>query len=307
MAAPVTEQLHQDAIGLDARPLNEVAELLARSQSEAATTPLSSLSPICTGAKAMAQTIRSGGVLRYLAAGSSGLMAASDALELGGTYSISANQIRIHMAGGLPSSVEMPGDVEDATDNLDRELAGLSTKDTLITVSASGTTPYTVAAARIARAKGATVIGIANNGETELLQLSDHSILLSTPPELISGSTRMGAGTAQKIALNMLSTLMAMELGHIQDGMMINLRADNEKLRARAKGIVCQLTGVAPEQAASALNAADGNLKCAALMAAGALVLEEAQAMLRSTDDHLRPALERLKQNQETINLGDTK
>ncbi|MEX0306799.1 MAG: N-acetylmuramic acid 6-phosphate etherase [Ruegeria sp.] len=307
MTTPVTEQLHPDAIGLDARPLNEVAELLARSQSEAAATPLDSLSPICSGAKAMAQTIRTGGLLRYLAAGSSGLMAASDALELGGTYSIPASQIRIHMAGGLPSGVEMPGNVEDATDSLGHELADLSAKDTLIAVSASGTTPYTVTAARIATAKGATVIGIANNGDTELLQLADHAILLSTPPELISGSTRMGAGTAQKIALNMLSTLMAMDLGHIQDGMMINLRADNEKLRARAKGIVCQLTGAEAEQAASALNAADGNLKCAALMAAGASVLEEAQAMLRSSDDHLRPALERLKQNQETIKPGETK
>ncbi|KIC42407.1 acetylmuramic acid-6-phosphate etherase [Ruegeria sp. ANG-R] len=306
MATPVTEQLHQDAIGLDARPLNEVAELLARSQSDAAAAPLASLTPICTGAKAMAQTIRSDGILRYLAAGSSGLMAASDALELGGTYSIPASQIRIHMAGGLPSGVEMPGDVEDATDNLGHELADLSTKDTLITVSASGTTPYTVAAARIARAKGVTVIGIANNGGTELLQLADHPILLSTPPELISGSTRMGAGTAQKIALNMLSTLMAIDLGHIQDGMMINLRADNYKLRTRAKGIVCQLTGVTPELAASALNAADGNLKCAALMAAGARTQNDALALLRATNDHLRPALEKIR-NKETTNLGDTK
>ncbi len=307
MTKPVTEQLHQDAIGLDARPLTEVAELLARSQADAAAAPLSSLPTICAGAKAMAQTIRQGGVLRYLAAGSSGLMAASDALELGGTFSIPAHQIRIHMAGGLPAGVEMPGDVEDATDSLARELTDLSAKDTLITVSASGTTPYTTAAARIARDKGATVIGIANNGDTELLQLSDHPVLLSTPPELISGSTRMGAGTAQKIALNMLSTLMATELGHIQDGMMINLRADNDKLRARANGIVCQLIGVSSEQAAKALNAADGNLKCAALMAAGAGSLDAAQAMLRDTDDHLRPALERLKQNQETINLGDIK
>ncbi len=307
MATPVTEQLHKDAIGLDARPLAEVAELLALSQSEAATTPLTSLTPICTGAKAMAQTIRTGGVLHYLAAGSSGLMAASDALELGGTYSIPPSQIRIHMAGGMPTGVEMPGDTEDATSTLARDLVDLSPKDTLITVSASGTTPYTVAAAQIARDKGAPIVGIANNGDTELLRLSDHPILLSTPPELVSGSTRMGAGTAQKIALNMLSTLMAMELGHIQDGMMINLRADNDKLRARAKGIVCQLAGVDPEQAETALMTASGNLKCAALLAAGVPTLGEAQAMLHDANDHLRPALERIKQNQETINLGETK
>ncbi len=295
MAKPVTEQLHHEAIGLDARPLADVAALLARSQADAATAPLAALPAICSGAIAMAQTIRAGGILRYVAAGSSGLMAASDALELGGTYSIPARQIRIHMAGGLPTGVEMPGDVEDIADDLGHDLADLSANDTLITVSASGTTRYTVAAARIARDRGATVIGIANNAGTELLQLSHHPILLSTPPELISGSTRMGAGTAQKIALNMLSTLMAMELGHIQDGMMINLRADNDKLRARANGIVCQLTGVSPDRAEAALSAANGNLKCAALISAGAETLEAAQSLLRETKDHLRPALEQLK------------
>lgn len=295
MATPVTEQLHQDAIGLDTRPLPDVAALLARGQADAAAAPMTALTQICTGASAMAQTIRSGGILHYAAAGSSGLMAASDALELGGTYSIPATQIRIHMAGGLPTSAEMPGDVEDFADDLEQELADLSENDTLITVSASGTTRYTVAAAKIARSKGATIIGIANNADSELLHLSDHPVLLPTPPELISGSTRMGAGTAQKIALNMLSTLMAMELGHIQDGMMVNLRADNDKLRARAMSIVCHLTGVDTEKARSALAAADGNLKCAALLAAGAASPQSAYALLEQTNDHLRPAMERLK------------
>ena len=307
MITPVTEQLHQDAIGLDMRPLPQVASLLARAQSVAANAPLAATDPICAGAVAMANTIRAGGTLRYLAAGSSGLMAAADALELGGTFSIPANQIRIHIAGGMPQGVEMPGGVEDIADDLSHELSDMTAHDTLITVSASGTTPYTVAAAEIAREKRAAVIGIANNAESKLLQLADHAILLETPPELISGSTRMGAGTAQKIALNMLSTLMAVELGHIQDGMMVNLRADNEKLRARANGIVRQLTGVAPEQADNALTAADGNLKCAALLAAGAANAEYARALLQESGDRLRPAMERLKKRSETINLGETK
>lgn len=304
---PVTEQLHPNAIGLDTRPLSDVAALLAQSQALAASAPLDAVGPICDGAQAMAATVRAKGVLRYLAAGSSGLMAAADALELGGTFSIPANQIQIHMAGGLPSSAEMPGDVEDISTTLTDELAELSARDTLIAVSASGTTPYTVAAARIARDKGAQVIGIANNAGSELLQLSDHAVLLETPPELVSGSTRMGAGTAQKIALNMLSTLMAVELGHIQDGMMINLRADNDKLRARANGIVCQLTGVDPKQAASALNITGGDLKCAVLVAAGVGSEEAAQALLDETNGHLRPAMNRLKRNNENTNLGEAK
>nr|WP_174823362.1 N-acetylmuramic acid 6-phosphate etherase [Ruegeria arenilitoris] len=304
---PATEQLHQDANGLDTRPLAEAANLLAQSQASAAQVTLDAIAPICGGAKAMANTIRSGGKLRYLAAGSSGLMAASDALELGGTFSIPAAQIRIHMAGGLPTTAEMLGDVEDAVDGLADELADMDAKDTLIAVSASGTTPYTVAAAKLARDRGTPVIGIANNAGSQLLLMADHAVLLATPPELISGSTRMGAGTAQKIALNMLSTLMAIELGHIQDGMMINLRADNDKLRARANGIVCQLTGVTPARADAALKTAGGNLKCAALIAAGAGSAEDAQTLLDETSGHLRPAMKRLNQNKETINLGETK
>lgn len=307
LITPVTEQLHQNAIGLDARPLPDVATLLAQSQAKAASAPLDAVDPICEGALTMAATIRTGGILRYLAAGSSGLMAAADALELGGTFSIPAHQVRIHMAGGLPSNAEMPGDVEDISTTLTDELADLTARDTLIAVSASGTTPYTVSAARIASDKGAKVIGIANNADTELLHLANHAILLPTPPELVSGSTRMGAGTAQKIALNMLSTLMAIELGHVQDGMMINLRADNDKLRARANGIVCQLTGVTPEQAASALNAADGNLKCAALVAAGAGSADAANALLNEENGHLRRAMNRLRLKNDNINLGETK
>ncbi len=291
---PVTEQLHKDAVGLDARPLAEVAALLGRSQADAARAPLDSIDEICTGALAMAHTIRTGGVLRYLAAGSSGLMAASDALELGGTFSIPAAQIRIHMAGGLPTGSEMPGESEDTDDTLEQELSDLSPSDTMIAVSASGTTPYTVAAVNFAKNRGCKVIGIANNAGATLLRLADHAILLATPPELVSGSTRMGAGTAQKIALNMLSTLMAVDLGHIQDGMMINLRADNDKLRVRANGIVCQLTGVSPDLAEQALIRAGGNLKCAALLTAGVSTTAEAEDILRKTNGHLRPALERL-------------
>ncbi len=306
VTTPVTEQLHKDAIGLDARPLGDVAALLAQAQAAAAQAPLQALGPISSGAQAMARSVQSGGILRYLAAGSSGLMAASDAQELGGTFSIPSSQIRIHMAGGLPTSAEMPGDVEDVADDLETELSDLTDKDTLIAVSASGTTPYTVAAARIARARGATVIGIANNSGSLLLQLSDHAIFLPTPPELISGSTRLGAGTAQKIALNMLSTLMAVDLGHVQDGMMINLRADNDKLRARAKGIVQQLTGVSSTQADTALEQAEGNLKCAALIAVGAPTPDAARDLLLATKDHLRPALEQLRNRKQDNNLGES-
>ncbi|MFY1708478.1 N-acetylmuramic acid 6-phosphate etherase [Tritonibacter scottomollicae] len=291
MSTAATEQLHDKAGGLDARPLSEIAEILAQTQHDAARPPRHATAALCGGALAMAGTIRTGGTLHYAAAGSSGLMAAADALELGGTFSIPASQLRIHMAGGMPTGVEMPGGTEDETAELERALDGLSSNDVYIGVSASGTTPYTVAGAKLARRCGATVIGIANNPDTDLLKLADHAVLLPTPAEVVSGSTRMGAGTAQKIALNTLSTLMAIELGHVHDGMMVNLRADNIKLRARARQIVMQISDVTEDIATAAIEAAGGNVKCAILIAAGATDLADATARLETTGGKLRPAL----------------
>ncbi|WP_108835240.1 N-acetylmuramic acid 6-phosphate etherase [Tateyamaria sp. Alg231-49] len=293
MSAKTTEQLHDGAAGLDQRPPAEIAALLAGGQVAAAESVQKAIPAICAGAMAMAHTINAGACLHYAAAGSSGLMAAADAQELGGTFSIPAVQLRIHMAGGLPSGVEMSGDTEDATDGLTTALAELSKKDTLITVSASGSTPFTIAAARIGKSKGATVIGIANNAGSELLEMSDYAVLLETPPEVLSGSTRMGAGTAQKIALNMLSTLMATHLGHVHDGMMVNVNADNIKLRARACGVVVQIAGVSEATAQQVLDAAGGDVKAAVLMAAMGLSRDAAQARLKDTNGHLRPILER--------------
>ncbi len=291
MTLPSTEQVHSAAANLDSGDLSASALLLAEGQIAAAQSVRDAADAIAKGAHAMARTIQAGGVLHYTAAGSSGLMAAADAQELGGTFSIPSNQLRIHMAGGLPTGVEMPGDAEDLQDGLDQAFSALGKRDTVIAVSASGSTAYTVAAIEIARARGACVIGIANNAGSPLLQKADIPILLATPPELVSGSTRMGAGTAQKIALNMLSTLMALELGHVHDGMMVNLHADNDKLRARATGIVCRIARVHSETANRALAIAKGEVKPAILIAALDLTLLEATARLRNANGNLSAAL----------------
>lgn len=289
----ITEQLHAEAHGLDERPLKSVASILISGQITAAQAVAAAAEQIALGAQAMANTISAGGVLYYIAAGSSGLMAAADAQELGGTFSIPPEQLRILMAGGLPTGVEMPGDTEDDIEGLQEGLSGLSGKDTVIAVSASGTTPYTLEAAKIAKAAGATLIGIANNQGSALLLASDVAIALQTPPEVLSGSTRLGAGTAQKIALNSLSTAMAVALGHVHDGMMVNVRADNIKLRARAAGIVSRIASVDAKAAEAALETAGGDVKIATLIAAGSISLSEAQERLLAAKGRLRAALAR--------------
>ncbi|WP_282119037.1 N-acetylmuramic acid 6-phosphate etherase [Ruegeria atlantica] len=295
MTLPPTEQLHPDANKLDPQDPVASARALVEGQIAAAASARGALNAIARGGNVMAQTIRAGGVLHYVAAGSSGLMAAADAQELGGTFSIPANQLRIHMAGGLPTGVEMPGGAEDEADGLADALSTLQPTDTIIAVSASGSTPYTLTASNMAQSQGATVIGIANNAGSPLLESADIPILLATPPELISGSTRMGAGTAQKIALNMLSSLMALQLGHVHGGMMVNLRADNDKLRARATGIVARIAKVDTKKAKLALDAANGDVKPAVLVAARGISPKDASAVLDASGGVLKSALEQDK------------
>lgn len=249
---------------------------------------------IDAGADAMAQAVRDGNSLIYVAAGSSGLMALADACELCGTFGISGDIVQIHMAGGVPTTGYMPGNTEDETDKAESIGRTTSKGDVALILSASGTTPYAVAAARSIKASGGTVIGIANNPSTELLNLADIKICLETPPEIIAGSTRLGGATAQKVALNLMSSLMGVKLGHVYQGLMVNLVADNAKLVQRAAAIVSQIAQVSGQDARDALEQTSGNTKAAILVAAGAS-LDAAQAALRSNDGRLGPCIATLK------------
>ncbi len=293
MAAKATEALNPNAAGLDLQPPVVAARLLAQAQAEAAGVVADAASDIARAAEAIAGSLAGGGRIVYAAAGSSGLMALADALELPGTYGIPLDRILVLIAGGQQALVDLAGAPEDdgqtAAALIDAHAVGAG--DTLIAISASGTTSYAVAALETARARGATTIGIANNPGTALVEKADIGVVLATPPEMVAGSTRMGAGTAQKIALNMLSTLAAMRLGHVHDGLMVNLKADNMKLRARAARIVAAVAGCTEDAANASLEETDGAVKPAVLVAAGAGDRSKAEAMLVATGGRLRPAL----------------
>ena len=243
MADTRTEALHRNAAGLDIQAPDAILSYLADAQIEAAKAVRGAIPAIAKAAEIIASRLNSGGKLAYAAAGSSGLMALADALELPGTFGIRRDRIAILIAGGDEAFKTLAGGPEDDIDEAAAAIAnaGIGKGDCLIAISASGSTPYAVKAIEEARRRGAATIAIANNKDTPLLKLADVAILLETPPEVIAGSTRMGAGTAQKIALNMLSTLAAIHLGHVHDGYMVNLTADNIKLRDRAARIVCLL------------------------------------------------------------------
>ncbi len=163
--------------------------------------------------------------------------------------------------------------------------------DLVLCVSASGSTPYTLAVAKTASQRGAKVVAMSNNAATPLLAAADIAILLETPPEVVAGSTRMGAATAQKVAFNMISTLAAVMLGHVHDGHMVNLRADNAKLRLRAARMVADIAGIGEEEAAAAVERADGAVKIAVLLAVGVPDVASARTLLSQSADTLRIAL----------------
>ena len=202
------------------------------------------LDAIAACAALMATAVKRNARLHYAAAGSSGLMALADASELPGTFCIDQSLIRVHMAGGVPVEGVMPGDTEDSAEDAVMAAAAMEPGDLAIVVSASGSTPYATAFARAARARDCAVIALANVTGSELLDLADVAIALPTAPEFVDGSTRLGAGTAQKVALDMMSTQMGILLGHVHDGMMVNLNSDNIKLRKRAADIVCRISNV---------------------------------------------------------------
>jgi N-acetylmuramic acid 6-phosphate etherase len=297
MAEKRTEALHEHAGGLDQQPPAVVLGFLADAQVEAAQSVRGAIASIADAAKIVAETLGAGGRLAYAAAGSSGLMALADALELPGTYGIPRHRIVVLFAGGAAALQDMAGAPEDDAAQAAREVidAGLGKGDCLIAVSASGSTPYAVGALREAASLGAKTIAIANNAGSPLLELADVPVLLATPPEVIAGSTRMGAGTAQKIALNMLSTLAAIHLGHVHDGYMVNLFADNAKLRGRAARIVAAIAGCDEKTAHAALEKTGGEVKPAILLAAGAADVKTAKELLDGTGRRLRPALSKLE------------
>ena len=297
MAAPQTEMTHPEAKGFDMLAPEQVLAILARGQAAASQSVSEAIPQIARAAQLAADTLSGGGRLIYAAAGSSGLMALADGLELPGTFGIPHDRIVVLLAGGAAALTQMVGGPEDDGEAAREQvrLAGIGSGDCLIALTASGYTPYPLAAAASAREAGARTIGISNNHGAVLLQQVDVGICLPTPPEVVAGSTRMGAGTAQKIALNMLSTMMAVHLGHVHDGFMVNVVADNAKLRGRARRIVMAVGAVDDARAAEALDLAGGSVKPAILIAAGARGLAEAEALLESHAGRLRPALAALR------------
>jgi N-acetylmuramic acid 6-phosphate etherase len=249
------------------------------------------LPALARAAEAAAERLGRGGRLVYAGAGASGRLAVQDGVELQPTFGWPRERLGYLIAGGEPALVRSIEGAEDDAAAAAAAVDGLApgAADVLVAVAASGRTAFTCVVQRRARAAGALTIGLANNPGTPLLEEAEMPVLLATGPEFLAGSTRMAAGTAQKIALNLLSTQAMMALGRVYQGFMVDVVPTNAKLVARAKGIVQALTGCAPEQAAALWDCAGGDLKLAVLLADG-LGLDEATTRLEAARGNLRRA-----------------
>jgi N-acetylmuramic acid 6-phosphate etherase len=251
-------------------------------------------------ALAMEARLQPGGRLVYAGAGTSGRLAVQDGAELMPTFSWPEDRLLLLMAGGKDALLQSVEGAEDEVEHAVRLVRqhGIGSQDVLIGVAASGTTPFTLSCLREAKQRGALTIGIANNRGTPLLEEAEHPIWLDTGPEPIAGSTRMKAGTAQRIALNLLSSLLMILLGRVYDGLMVDVQAVNQKLKRRSEDMLLRISGRTRDEVREALAQAQGSVKLAVMLLHGC-ESDEAAALLDRAGGQLRAALELMQRHGE--------
>jgi N-acetylmuramic acid 6-phosphate etherase len=293
-ATPGTEDTTSRFRGLDTWRTGDILEALWGGQSRAVAACLPALPALSRAVDGAAERLASAsGRLVYVGAGSSGMLAALDALELGPTFNWPEDRTMVFVAGGLDTRRGPDPIAEDDAAggrNRAREVE-LGATDVVLGISASGSSPYTVAVLEEARARGALTIAVTGMTDSPLARAADHPIVAATGAEVITGSTRLAAGTAQKLILNLFSTAVMVRLGFVFDNLMIDVRPENAKLRQRRAAIVASIAGVDRTIAADAL-ARHGDVKRAVLGLAG-MSDAEIEAALASVGGNLRAALGR--------------
>jgi N-acetylmuramic acid 6-phosphate etherase len=292
-----TEALDARYRDLDLWPTELAVEAMLEGQMAAIASIHSQTAAIARAAEAAAARLGEKGRLVFVGAGTSGRLAVQDGTELSPTYGWTMDRMVFLMAGGMGALTEAYEGAEDDVEagHADVRAQGIGPSDVVIGVAASGRTPYTVAAIEEARAAGALTIGVANNPGTRLLEKAEYAILALTGSEIVAGSTRMKAGTAQKAVLNLLSTAIMLRRGLVYEGRMVAMRISNAKLLQRARIMVQDIAGVDAEVAAAALEAAENEIRLGVIVARGVPV-EEAKALLTANGGNLRHVMPMLEE-----------
>jgi len=288
-----TEQRNPASRELDRMTAVEIVRLMNQEDREVAGAVERVLPAIARAVDAIVEAIRNGGRLIYVGAGSSGRMGVMDAAEIPPTFGVPQEAIRAFIAGGRPAMTGAVEGAEDAKDAGVKALRGarVGKGDVVVGIAASGTTPYVLGAIEYARARGATTIAITSNEHMPLAQLAEIAISVDIGPEVLTGSTRLKAGTAQKMVLNMLSTAAMVKLGHAYENLMIDAVMTNKKLEGRAVRILVEASGAEVSAAEDALRAAGHSMRVALVMLRLGVGAAEARKRLAAAGGDLRRAL----------------
>lgn len=286
---PPTEAVDDATSGLDSKSTADLVATLIDAQGRAFDAARAAAPQIARAADAISARLRSGGTLHYVGAGTSGRLGTLDAAELPPTFGVPPGLARAHIAGGAAALTGAIEGAEDDTRGFDVELHA---KDAVIGISASGGAPYVCASLDRAKAKGALAVAITSAPDSRLARRADIAIVTQTGAEPLAGSTRMLAGTAQKIVLSALSTAVMVRLGKIYDNLMVDVVASNDKLRARALRLVRELCNVNEARARELLERTGGSVKLAVIIDKLGIDLDAARTLLELNGDSLRAVLE---------------
>jgi N-acetylmuramic acid 6-phosphate etherase len=291
--ALTTETVNSDLMGMDTLPTTSILDIMNDEDEKVAPAVREEIPQIARAVHKVVATFRMGGRLFYVGAGSSGRLGVLDASECPPTFGVSPDLVQAIIAGG---DVAIRKSVERAEDNIEAGALAMaeravSNRDTVIGISASGRAPFVHGALTRAGQYGASTIALVNNRGSELERVAQITIAPVVGPEVLAGSTRLKAATAQKMVLNMISTCAMVETGKTYGNLMVDVQATNSKLVARAKRIVRQVTGADPEDVKKALDEADGNAKVAILMITRGVRAKAAKEMLDGNGGFLRKAL----------------
>jgi N-acetylmuramic acid 6-phosphate etherase len=290
---PITESHLGELLDLDLRSTADLVELINDEDARVAPAVRAAAAPLAAAIDDIVGRLASGGRLIYVGAGSSGRAALADAAECGPTFGIPPGQVIAVVAGGPAALAEAREEGEDdaGAGAADLAAAGVEAADAVVVLSASGSTPYALGAARAARSAGALLVCVCCAEDSELGRLGDHEIVVLAGPEVIAGSTRMKSGTAQKLVLNTISTVAMVRLGKTFGNLMVGVVPANAKLRARARRTVGLATGAAEDEVAAALDAADGDVKVAIVSILAGVDPAGARARLDAAGGAVRGAL----------------
>lgn len=293
-----TERKNPSSAHIDELPTSEMIQVIHAEDQKAvdAVTPL--LPRIAEAVDRIARRMQNGGRLIYCGAGTSGRLGVLDAVECPPTYGTSPELVTGLIAGGTNAMFRAKEGAEDDEKLGEENISSLKVTelDTIVGLSASGRTPYVVGALRYAKQRGALTVAVACSPDSPIAAIADINLTAATGAEVVTGSTRMKAGTAQKMILNMLSTGTMIRLGKVYGNLMVDVAATNEKLRERALRIVAEIARCTREEAVLALRAADGRAKPAILIAVGKCTKEKANRLLQETGEQLAGALRLIKE-----------